>query len=214
MEERNRFIKRAILLSLFTIGYNLVEGVVSIYFGISDEAISLAGFGGDSLIEVGSAGLVLWRLESEVGRSAELSLRRERKATFGIGVLFIVLAVITLVVSAFQLATFSHPESTLPGLVIAALSLSFMFFLWSAKRKVAKLLDSATVMKDADCSLACIKLSAILFIGSLIFLLFPGLWWIDSAAAILLAIIIGKEGLETIQAARSDDFSGGCGCVH
>jgi len=87
-----------------------------------------------------------------------------------------------------------------------------MFYLWAAKKRVAAALNSSTVMKDADCSLACIKLSSILFAGSLLFLLFPGLWWVDGVAGIILAIFIGKEGFETIIATRNPDFVGGCGC--
>jgi len=66
------FIKRAILLSWFTIGYNLVEGFVSIAFGVGDESIALAGFGVDSLIEVASAVLILWRFRSEIGEKSAL----------------------------------------------------------------------------------------------------------------------------------------------
>lgn len=71
-----------------------------------------------------------------------------------------------------------------------------MFFLWHGKRKVGKVLNSATVLKDAACSLACIKLSVILFLGSLVFLTAPALWWVDALAKILLSYFIGKEGLK------------------
>ena len=207
-------IKQAILLSWFTIAYNLIEGLVSIFFGISDEAISLAGFGGDSLIEVASASLVLWRFKGETGGGNEISLERERKATLYIGVLFLALAGITTITSIFQLATTQHPETTLPGLIISTFSLSYMFFLWQAKKRVAVELNSATMAKDADCSLACIKLSAVLFLGSIVYQLFPDLWWADSLAALLIAGFVGIEGKETIQAARSEHFQGGCGCVN
>jgi divalent metal cation (Fe/Co/Zn/Cd) transporter len=87
-----------------------------------------------------------------------------------------------------------------------------MFYLWTAKRAVARALDSSTVAKDAVCSLACIKLSGVLLAGSLLYWLSPKLWWVDSAAALALALLIGREGLETVRAARRADFSGGCGC--
>ncbi len=210
----NPLIRRAILLSWFTIGYNLIEGFVSIGFGWSDESIALLGFGADSLIEVASAFLVLWRFRGESGQSAGMSLQRERQATLGIGVLFILLAAGTFSGGAIQLFEGRHPETTLPGMVISVLSLSFMFFLWSAKRKVGIALDSSTVMKDAACSMACIKLSGVLFLGSLIYLLVPHLWWADAVAAICLSVLIAREGWETLQAARQENFSGGCGCEH
>lgn len=210
---RSRWIRRAIVLSWLTIGYNLLEGLVSIYFGIEEESVALAGFGGDSLIEVASAVLVLWRFRGESGRAEGMSIDRERRATFGIGLLFLLLALITVAASASQLVSRAHPDTTVPGLVISALSLSFMFLLWSAKRKAGLALDSATVMKDAACSMACIQLSFVLFAGSLLYFVVPALWWADAAAALLIAGLIAREGWETVRSARSPDFSGGCGCA-
>ncbi len=210
------WIRWTLYLACFTIGYNLLEGAVSIGFGINDESVALAGFGADSLIEVASAALVLWRFRGEAEQKeglSILSIKRERQATLGIGALFILLALLTALASALQLKSGSHPSTTLSGLVISVVSLSFMFFLWKAKTKAARILNSATVMKDAACSLACIKLSIILFFGSLVFLEFPALWWIDSIAGLGLALLIAKEGWETVRAARRPDFSGGCGCA-
>lgn len=203
----------AIKLSWFTILYNLIEGVVSIYLGISDEAIALAGFGGDSLIEVASASLVLWRFRGESGLNKSLSISKERKATFYIGFLFLVLSLLTILGASHQLITQQPPETTIPGIVISLISLSFMYFLWRAKLRVAFSLNSATVAKDAACSLACIKLSAILLIGSLIYFVIPAIWWVDSVAALIISGYIAKEGVETIAATRNSNFQGGCGCV-
>ena len=68
--------------------------------------------------------------------------------------------------------------------------------------------------KDAGCSLACFQLSAVLLVGSLVFWVAPALWWADAVAALVLAFFIGREGFETVRAARREDFSGGCGCSH
>lgn len=212
MADRKELTDRAILLSWFTIAYNLIEGVVSIHFGVSDDSMALAGFGADSFIEVFSAMLVLWRFRSEEGVGAGLSIDRERRATLGIGGLFVLLALVTAAGASAQLRKGGHPSTTMPGLVISAASLGFMFFLWSAKTRVAKQLDSCTVLKDADCSLACIKLSVVLFAGSLLFLTIPALWWSDAAAAIVLALFIAWEGIGTIRAALKPGFAGGCGC--
>ncbi len=209
---KRTLIKRATWLAYFTIGYNLIEGLVSIGLGISEESMALAGFGADSLIEVGSAFLVLWRFRGEAGGEPGVSVKQERQATMGIGVLFVLLAILTALASGIQLFAGRHPQTTFPGIVISIISLSFMFFLWRSKRDIARKLDSATVMKDADCSLACIKLSVVLFVGSLLFMLVPALWWADAVAALVLACLIGQEGRETILAARQPDFSGGCGC--
>lgn len=203
-------ISKAIYLAWFTIIYNLAEGIVSIFFGLSDSSMALFGFGVDSFIEVASAFLVLWRFRGEVGMSQILAKEREKRATFLIGVLFLLLAVITAGSSLLRLFQHAAPESTLPGAIVSTISLSFMFFLWKSKRQTGEALDSSTILKDASCSLACIKLSVVLFLGSLIYLIVPSLWWVDSVAAILISSLILHEGIETVSATRKEDFDGGC----
>ena len=205
---QDQWRRRALWLSALTIAYNLVEGIVSMAFGWADDSIALFGFGADSFIEVASALLVLWKLLDHG------NLARERKATLGIGRLFLALATGMAGGALLQLMARHHPPTTVPGLVISALSLACMVFLWRAKRQAAQALDSATLEADAACSLACIQLSTVLFAGSLLFLLLPGLWWVDAAAALGLALLIGREGLGMVRAARSAAFTGGCGCGH
>ncbi len=215
LTNREGWIKRVMWLSGFTVAYNLLEGVVSVGFGVVEESVSLAGFGLDSFIEVASALIVIWRFKGEAGLGALPELERERRATLWIGVLFVTLALVTGLASGLQLWRQEHPETTVPGVVISALSLSFMFYLWNAKKKAGRALDSPTVLRDAACSLACIKLSVTLLLGSLLFAVFPSFWWADATAGGVLALLIAKEGWETIQAARSANFSGGgCGCAH
>ncbi|WP_243314741.1 cation transporter [Geothrix paludis] len=200
--------RRALWLAGFTIAYNLLEGLVSMAFGWADDSVALFGFGADSFIEVASALLVLWKLLDHG------NLERERKATLGIGRLFLFLAAGIAGGAVLQLTARAHPPTTVPGLVISALSLAFMVFLWRAKLRAAQALDSATVAADAACSRACIQLSVVLFAGSLLFLIAPALWWVDAAAALGLAFLIGKEGLGMTRAAKSSCFTGGCGCGH
>lgn len=211
-ESRERLTARVRALCWLTIAYNLAEGIVSIAFGLKNGAVSLAGFGADSFIEVASAAIVLLRFGRETGSGGAASLDAERRATFAIGALFLLLACITAASALFRLSSREVPDTTVPGILISSLSLSFMFFLWAAKQKAGRALDSATVMKDADCSLACIQLSFVLLAGSLLFLALPALWWADAAAALLIAAFIGKEGLETVRASRREDFTGGCCC--
>ena len=201
--------KTAKNLALFTVVYNIIEGLVSIYFGVEEESISLLGFGLDSFIEVSSAIIVLLKLRHD---DPDANLKHERRATFLIGVLFLLLGFSIVFNSGYELFQKGHPDTTVPGIVISLASLSFMFFLWKGKVKVGQRLNSSTVMADARCSLACIKLSLILLAGSLIYWLFPSLWWVDSSAAILLSIFIFQEGKELIVNSRKEDFKGGCGC--
>lgn len=189
-------------------GYNLLEGGVSIGFGVADDSVALWGFGFDSLVEVASALVVLWRLRDLAARATG----RERRATLAIGGLFVLLALTIAGGSLTQLIQRRHPATTLPGLLIAALSLAFMVFLWRAKVRIARAMDSAALASDAACSLACIQLSGILFLGSLLFWAAPSLHWVDAAAGLGLAALIAREGLEGIRAARDPNFSGGCGC--
>lgn len=207
----SRWLAYARFLAFVTIFYNLAEGLVSMGYGLADDSVALFGFGADSFIEVGSALIVLWRLHEASG-CATTRLERERKATLGIGVLFVVLAVGTTLGAALQLRTHHHPATTLPGLLIASLSLCCMFWLWRAKRQAAIALDSLTLKGDAACSLACIQLSFVLLAGSLAFLLVPALWWVDALAAVVLSAFIAREGFAGIRAALDPQFSGGCGC--
>lgn len=197
-------------LAWFTILYNLVEGMVSMGFGAADESLALFGFGADSFIEVGSAILILWRLGTSGCETTRL--KRERKATQGIALLLILLALFTILGALWRLWTRQHPDTTLPGVIISLASLSFMYGLWASKKRCAAALDSRALASDAACSLACMQLSAVLLLGSLAFLILPGLWWIDSVAALAIGAFILKEGWGSLRAARHPDFSGGCGC--
>jgi divalent metal cation (Fe/Co/Zn/Cd) transporter len=205
-------VQRVQWLARVTIGYNLLEGLVSMTFGVTDESVALFGFGVDSLIEVASAVMVLWRFRGERAIRPKSALARERTATVTIGSLLVVLAIGTVAGAAWRLWAHAGPETAVPGLVVATLSLSFMVWLWRAKRRAAAALDSPTVRGDAACSLACIQLSTVLLAGSLCAFLTPALWWADAVAAMGLALLIAREGVESVRAARRPDFRGGCGC--
>jgi divalent metal cation (Fe/Co/Zn/Cd) transporter len=199
-------------LAWVTVGYNLLEGLVSMGFGVSDESVALFGFGADSFIEVGSALLVLWRFRREAACRTEDAALRERRATAGIGWLFLALAVGTAAGATLQLVGHGHPETTVPGLVIALASIAFMLWLWHEKRLAAAALASRTLAGDAACSLVCVKLSLVLLAGSVVFLLAPALWWADAVAAIGLAVMIAREGWEMLQASRRPGGDATCGC--
>ena len=218
-------LRRARALAWITVAWNLVEGLVSVAFGLKSDSLSLFGFGLDSFVEVGSALLVLWRLghggstspSQGEGEHAQRAIRgganpRERTAAKGIGALFLLLAVSVAYGAAHRLVTHEAPETSLPGLAISLASLAFMAWLWRAKRQVAATSCSPTLSADAACSLACIQLSLVLLAGSLLFLVAPKLWWADAAASLVLAVLIGKEGWSLRRAASREDFAGGCGC--
>lgn len=211
IEMRDKAIKLVLFLSLLTIFYNIVEGIVSIIFGVEETSVSLLGFGVDSFIEVFSALIVLWRFKSEELQTPALSMKKEKLASSMIGSLFILLAFLTAVFSMLQLTSHKHPVTTLPGTIVSLVSLSFMFFLWNKKKQLGAELGSATVLSDASCSMACIKLSLILLIGSVLFYLSPSLWWTDSVAALLMSGLIFKEGRAIRKSAGSDEGHSCCG---
>ena len=179
---------------------------MSITLAAKNHQLSLLLFGLDSVIEVASVLLVMWRLS---GR--QTAQRRERVATGGIGVLLLLLLCAAVSASIVHLVKHAHPETAVPGLIISCISTLDMLGFWLVKRHLAKKIQSKCLASDATCSLACASLGAVLFLGSIIFLLRPSVWWIDAAAALMLSVFIGKEGWGMLQNACSPDFEiGGC----
>lgn len=188
-----KLLKGAVFLAWATIFYNLIEGFVSVGFGVAEESVALFGFGLDSFIEVGSALLVLWRFSAEA-KGGITRIDREMFASRSIGRLFVLLAVIIALTGVHQLTHFSHPETTLPGTIIALLSIMTMIYLWKAKRRLAEQLNSPSLKNDAACTMACIKLSVVLLVGSFIYLIAPQLWWVDAMGALILSYFTLQEG--------------------
>merc|ERR1719329_1708829 len=126
--------------------------------------------------------------------------------TRGVGGLLLGLGLLAIIGGVMRIADTSYPDSTTANIVIASVSLSFMFVLWFMKMRAARAVSSATLSSDAACSFDCIKLSVVLLIGGLLFALDDALWWIDSAVAIVLGIFILKEGFEIVKNSYSADF--------
>lgn len=205
--------RRARWLAQGTIAWNIAESGVSIAFGAAEESLALLGFGVDAAVEVGSAAVVLWALGPGAAGCATTRRAVERRATRIQSVLFLVLAASMAAGAAGQLAVGARPESTLPGVVISVVSLSFMGFLWRAKVAAAAALGSATLRMDAACARACLSLSAVLLAGSALAAAVPAAWWADAAATLGLAALVGREGWSGWVASSKADFSGGCGCA-
>jgi Co/Zn/Cd efflux system component len=140
--------------------------------------------------------------------------RIERISTYTIGALLVALAIAAVATSATSLATHDHPSTALPSILIAATSTGFTFFLYLAKRYLARALDSSALNGEALCALCCMQLSIVLLVGSSIYRLWKGGWWVDAATAIVIGMMFGWEGVKMIKWARNEDFDGGCcgGC--
>jgi len=198
----NKYWQYALWLALFTICYNLVEGLVSIYFGVQDETLTLFGFGIDSFIEVmsgiGILAMVL-RIRKHPGASRS---QFERTALRITGTSFFILAVGLGITAAFNLFTGHKPETTLPGLVIALISIGVMWLLVAEKRQVGRKLGSAPILADANCTLVCIYMSIVLLVSSLVYH-FTGFGFVDSLGALGLIYFSINEGKEAIKKAVS-----------
>ena len=206
-------VKFAITLAWFTLLYNVLEGLIAMYFGIEDHSVALAGFGADSFIEAGSAIVILWRLW-DIGHQADKNLKKERLATAIIGYMLAALGAVVIATSIFQLLSKQAPTTTIPGVVIALVSVCVMFYFWKSKEKLSEELRSPALKADASCARSCMNLSFVLLAGSFVFWLMPSVWWVDSLASVIIGVLISKEGIETVQATKSKDFDGGCGCHH
>ena len=202
--ERTAVVRHGRSLEYFTIAWNLLEGLVAVVAGAIAGSISLVGFGIDSFIEVTSGSVLLWRMsvDAEV-QDRELNEKRSLRI---VGVCFLLLAAYIAHESALDLWSQRAPEHSIPGIVLACVSLVVMPLLSRAKRKVGRALGSAAMHADAKQTEFCTYLSAILLAGLLLNALF-GLWWADSVAALIMVPIIAKEGIEGLQGKTCDECS-------
>lgn len=182
--------QRALWLAWATIAWNVVEAAVSIWAGLGAGSTALVGFGVDAVIETLSATVVLWQLWDP-----DLSEDRERRALRLIGVSFFLLAAYVGVESVRDLLTAAEPAASPVGITIAGLSLVVMPLLALAKRHVGRAMDSHVVLADAQETLLCTWLSAIVLVG-LVLNATLGWWWADPVAALGVAWLAIGEGRE------------------
>lgn len=200
--------KVAFGLAIFTILYNLAEGLISTFLGFEDESLALFGFGTDSFIEVisglGIAHMIL-RIQNNpsIGRDGF-----ERKALRITGTAFYLLVIGLTITSVYHLWTGHQPETTLWGVVISSVSILIMWVLVFWKKKVGRLLASEPILADANCTLVCVYMSVILLVSSGVYELFT-IPYIDSFGTLGLAYFAFKEGRECFEKANSDKY---CGC--
>src|SRR4051794_24201938 len=184
-------------LEYFTIGWNTLEGLVAIVSGVLAGSISLVGFGIDSFIEVMSGTVLLWRMSVDAD-----ALKRERNEMLSlrlVGVCFLALALYVGYESVSDLFNEKAPQHSIPGIILAGVSLVVMPLLSRAKKRVGNELGSAAMHADAKQTDFCVYLSAILLTGLLLNLTL-GWWWADPLAALVMVPIIAKEGIDGVRA--------------
>ncbi len=182
--------RRGRKLAYLTIIWNSLEGIIAVGAGIVAGSIALVGFGVDSVIEVSSGAIILWRLAS--------GEHREKLALRLVGVSFLALATYVGFDAVKSLIYRELPEASYVGIAIAGLSLVVMPWLARAKRRVAGKLNSAAMHADSRQTDLCTYLSAIL-LGGLVLNALAGWWWADPAAALIMVPIIAKEGIDALR---------------
>jgi divalent metal cation (Fe/Co/Zn/Cd) transporter len=189
---RHAIAQRGRRLEYFTIAWNSLEGIVAIAAGLIAGSISLVGFGVDSFIEVTSGAALLWRMSVD---AEECKRERAEQMTLRIvGACFLALAVYVGYEALRNLIEKRVPEHSLPGIMLACVSLIVMPLLSRAKRRVAANLDSPAMVADAKQTEFCAYLSAIL-LGGLLLNAISNVWWADPVAALIMVPIIAKEGV-------------------
>jgi divalent metal cation (Fe/Co/Zn/Cd) transporter len=204
--ERNEQIQRGKRLEYFTILYNSVEGIIAVIAGLLAGSIALVGFGFDSVIEVTSGAVLLWRLHADIDEARREQI--EATSLKLVGICFLALAAYVSYDSIKSLIWHESPERSIPGIILAIASLIIMPLLTRAKRQVAKNINSNAMAADARQTEFCTYLSAIL-LGGLLLNALLGWWWADPLAAIVMVPIIAKEGWEALQG-KSCCEKGGC----
>ena len=189
------------LLAIFTIVFNIAEGVVSIWFGVSDDMLTLFGFGLDSFIETISAiGVAVMIIRIRNNPDTDKT-RFEITALKITGWCFYILAVILAVGAVFNLVQGHKPESTMAGVIISLISIVSMLGLIVAKKRLGVKLSCPPLIADANCNLVCVYMSVVLLIASGAFALFH-FGWIDTAGTAGIIYFSVREGRESMERAE------------
>ena len=199
-----------LILAIFTIAYNIIEGLVGTYAGYHDRSFTLFGFGVDSFIEAlsgfGIAHMVL-RIRKEPDACKD---NFERTALRITGIAFYTLAAGLVATGFYNIWTGHKPESTFWGVVISIVSIAVMWALIYWKRRVGKQLNSEAILADAECTMVCVNMSIVLLASSIIYEL-AKIPYIDAVGTLGLAYLSFKEGKECFEKGKNNNH---CSCGH
>ncbi len=205
--KEKRLYKQAYRLSLFTIFYNVIEGIVSMVLGYTDETLSLFGFGADSFIEMMSGiGIAIMILRIKKNPNSPKS-SFENTALKITGTAFYLLSAGLLAGIVINLIKQHKPETTLWGVIISLVSIAVMGWLLNAKKRVGRKLHSEPIIADANCTRICIYMSLVLLASSLVYEL-TGFAYADVLGAAGLIYFSVSEGREAFEKVKGKE----CGC--
>ena len=205
MNTKADYLKFAIFLAMVSVVYNVIEGLVSVYFGLEDGTLVLFGFGLDSFVEVIS-GIGIWHMILRIQKNEEEHKDNFEKTALKVtGSSFYLLAVGIFITSVYNIINGSTPETTLWGVIISSISILVMWWLIYNKKKVGKVLHSDAIIADANCTKVCMQLSFVLLLASIGYEVF-GIGSIDALGSLIISVISYKEGKEAFEKAnnRSD----------
>ncbi|HLA50900.1 MAG TPA: cation transporter [Thermodesulfobacteriota bacterium] len=185
--------KKALSLSYFTVGYNIIEGIVSILAGLLAGSIALIGFGLDSFVESLSGGVMIWRFGKHEEMSEEEEERIEAKAVRLIAYTFFILGAYVLYESVKKLYLQEMPDPSLLGIIIAIVSIIVMPVLFYIKYRTGKTINSRSLVADSKQTLVCCILSVALLIGLGLNYLY-GFWQADPIVGLVTVIFLIREG--------------------
>lgn len=206
--DSKRLYKIAFGLAVFTILYNIAEGIISMYFGYSDDSLTLFGFGADSFIEVFS-GLGIAHMVLRIQRQPDSNRDSfERTALTITGYSFYALVIGLAGTSMYNLWIGRQPETTLWGVIISIISIAVMLALAYSKTNVGRQLNSDAMLADAECTKVCISMSIILLVSSGVYEL-TKFAFIDTIGTLGLAYLSFKEGRECFEKVKKNSH---CSC--
>lgn len=188
-ERRERLHRRVRFIVAFTITYNVIEAIVAIWAGVAPSSAALIGFGLDSVVEVLSALAIAWQFTRKDPE------RWEKATVRAIGIAFFALAAYVSVDAVLSLISQEGPDHSPFGIGITALSLIVMPALAWFETRTGRELESKSVLADARQLILCVYLSGAVFVGLILNSLF-GWWWADAVAALFVAALAVREGVE------------------
>lgn len=178
-----------------TAGWMAIEAAVAIGSGMAAHSLTLIAFGADSIFELLSAAVLLWRLAVEMKHGEGFSEATERLASKIGGVLLFLLTLYVTASAAWSLWNRQGQEFSTAGLAIAVVAIPAMFLLAKAKLRIADQIESRALRADAIESVTCGYLSLVVVVGLLAELILRA-WWIDAASALALVPFLVKEARE------------------
>lgn len=193
-------VRDGVRAEVITIVWMIAEAALAVIAGVRAKSVLVTAFGFDSVIELLSAAVLLWRIKNESSPRAEPI---ERRAATISGVLLVLLCVYIAVSSGVGILRHIEPEQSALGLGVAASAIVLMPLLAAWKRRINRELKSAALRADIAETVACAYMAALVVVGVLLNR-FLHVWWIEYAASLALLVWIGHEAKETFEAARGE----------